>query len=70
MLQSVLMREKDRFFAIIPIHGLNKIVEEESVDKLQKGINEVLKKPEEAYPFHDFRNEITVIRGRKTKLPQ
>lgn len=64
------MGEKDRFFAIIPIHGRNAVVEGESEDKLNEGINEVLKQPEKVYPFHDFRSEITLIRGRKVKLPK
>lgn len=64
------MREKDRFFAIIPIHERTVVVEGEGIDKLKEGINEALKKPEVVYPHHDFRSDITVIKGRKIKLPQ
>ncbi len=64
------MGEKDRFFAIIPIHGRNAVVEGENAGKLNEGINEVLKQPEEVYRFHDFRSEIIVIRGRKVELPK
>ena len=62
------MTEKGRFFAIIPIHGRNAFVEGENTEKLNEAVNKVLEQPEEVYPFHDFRAEITVIRGRKIKF--
>lgn len=62
------MRENQRFFAIIPIHEKIALVEGKTGDELKKGIDEVLLKPEQVYPFHDFRSEITVIKGRKVKL--
>lgn len=63
------MTEKDRFFAIIPIHGKNALIEGDNVAELQQGIDEVLVQPEISFPFHDFRSEIEVIKGRKVKLP-
>lgn len=64
------MSERDNFFAIIPIHGRNALVEGKDIEVLKQGIDEVLKKPEEVYPFHDFRAETIVIKGRKVKLPK
>lgn len=64
------MTEKARYFAIVPIHGRNTFVEAETADKLKDGIDEALLRPEQTYPFHDFKAEITVIKGRKIKLPK
>ena len=70
LLQSAPMKEKDSYFAIVPIHGENKVVEGKTGEELQNGINQILQRTEESYPNHDFRAEITVIKGRKIKLPQ
>jgi hypothetical protein len=63
------MREKDRFFAIVPIHEKIALVQGETQDDLNLEIDRVLEKPEIVYPFHNFREGITVIRGRKIKPP-
>jgi len=64
------MEEKDRYFAIIPIHERAVLVEGQTIDELKEGIGKVLKRPEQSYPFHDFRAEMTVIKGRKIELPK
>lgn len=64
------MREKDKFFAIVPIHETNALVEAPTVDELENGINDVLRRPELSFPFHNFKEGIRVIKGREIKLPQ
>lgn len=64
------MSERDKFFAIVPIHGRNAVVEGQTGDELKKGIDAVLLQQERDHPFYDFRAEITVIKGRKVKLPK
>jgi hypothetical protein len=64
------MTEKSRYFAIIPIHGSNALVEGKTIDELQDSIGEALQRPELYFPFHNFWEEIRVIKGREIKLPQ
>ena len=64
------MGERLRYFAIVPIHGRNAFVEGQTGDELNAGIDEVLLSPEKSYPDYNFRAEITVIKGRKVKLPR
>jgi hypothetical protein len=62
------MTERNRFYAIVPIHGRNAVVEGKDTDELSTAVNEVLRQPEEVYPFHDFRAEIKVIKGKEIKF--
>ena len=62
------MTERNRFYAIIPIHGKNEVVEGKDTDELSTVVNEALKITEDSYPFHDFRAEIKVIKGRVIKF--
>ena len=64
------MKEKDSYFAIVPIHGINAFVEGQTGNELRKGIDEFLLQQKQTFPYHDFRAEITVIKGRKVKLPR
>jgi septin family protein len=63
------MKEKEKYFAVIPIHGKSEVVEAEDLENLSVNIDRVLEKPEITFPFHNFREGITFIKGRKLKNP-
>lgn len=66
------MSEKDRFFAIVPVHEINVLVEAPTVEELENGIEQALLKPEIKHPFYNFREKVRIIKGKevKTKTPQ
>lgn len=64
------MTEKNRYFAIVPIHGRNVLVDSPTLNELKDGISQTLRRTELDYPNHDFRSEVIVIKGRKINLPK
>ncbi len=63
------MTEKANYYAIIPIHQSSVVVEGKTMNEVNNGISDALRRPEISFPFYNFREGIILIKGRKIKLP-
>lgn len=53
-----------RYLAIVPIHGLTRVFEDEDLTGIKQNIDSALERPKRDYPHHDFESNIQLYNVR------